>query len=182
MPNDRENSVPGSAPHEAQQAKETAANARYEFFGAYNHSIDAKGRMIVPQNFREKLGPEIVIGLNMAQTSIAIFPRSVWQKRLDMLTDLAEKDVRAEAFLERFAMFSFDNCSFDIQGRVLLPAVLRDMFLKDVQGVQISGAREYIKVTPSERAVKDTEDFRTQNPDVLASISAIQTSVRESER
>lgn len=181
MPNDRE-SVPVSASPESQQRKNVGADGRYGFFGAYNHSIDAKGRMIVPQNFREKLGSDIVVGLNMAQTSIAIFPRSVWQSRLDMLTDLAEKDIRAEAFLERFAMFSFDNCSFDVQGRVLLPAVLRDMFLKDVQGVQISGAREYIKVTPSERAMKDTEEFLTQHPDVLSAIGAIQASVRESER
>lgn len=161
---------------------ETSASGRYGFFGAFNHSIDNKGRMIVPQNFREKLGPDIVVGLNMAQSSIAIFPRSVWQSRLDMLSELAEKDIRAEAFLERFSQFSFDNCSFDIQGRVLLPAVLRDMFLKDVQGVQISGAREYIKVTPSEQAMKDTEEFKAQHPDVLGAIGAIQASVRERER
>lgn len=181
MPNDQESSVPASAASGTQAPAEAAAAERYEFFGAYNHSIDGKGRMIVPQNFREKLGSDIVIGLNLAQNSIAIFPRKVWQKRLDKLTELAEKDVSAEAFLERFAMFSFDNCTFDTQGRVLLPAVLRDMYLKDVQGVQISGAREYIRVVASDQAAKDAEEFRTKHPDVLASISAIQNRIRESE-
>ena len=31
------------------------------FMGEYNHSIDAKGRMIVPAKFREQLGNEFVV-------------------------------------------------------------------------------------------------------------------------
>ncbi len=30
------------------------------FMGEYNHTIDAKGRLIVPSKFREKLGEEFV--------------------------------------------------------------------------------------------------------------------------
>ena len=31
------------------------------FMGEYNHSVDAKGRMIVPSKFREQLGNEFVV-------------------------------------------------------------------------------------------------------------------------
>ena len=31
------------------------------FMGEYNHTIDAKGRMIVPSKFREQLGNEFVV-------------------------------------------------------------------------------------------------------------------------
>lgn len=180
MPNDRETSVPASASAETLQHVTTASEQRYGFFGTFNHSIDTKGRMIVPQNFREKLGNDIVVGVNYAQTAIAIFPRSVWQKRLDMLTELAEKDVRAEVFLEQFSMYSFDNCTFDMQGRILLPAVLRDLYLKDTQGVQISGSNNYIRVLPSDQAAQENEKFRREHPNLLEAISAIQNSVRDS--
>lgn len=31
------------------------------FMGEYNHSVDAKGRLIVPSKFREQLGNEFVV-------------------------------------------------------------------------------------------------------------------------
>lgn len=135
--------------------------------------------MIVPQGFREKLGERIVIGVNMAQSSIAIYPYEVWEKKVDMLTRLAEMDVSAEVFLERFAMLSFDNVGFDMQGRVLLPAALRDMFMKDASGVQVSGARDYVRVISSEQAARETEAFHRDHGDVLAAISTIQNRTRE---
>lgn len=148
------------------------------FFGAYNHSVDAKGRMIVPQSFRERLGDDIVIGLNMAQTSIAIYPYEVWEKKVSMLTELRDQDVRAEKFLDRFSRFSFDNVSFDSQGRVLLPAALREMYLREAASVQISGANDYVKVVSGQQAAEETRDFHTEHPDVLSEISKIQESLR----
>lgn len=157
----------------------TGSPARLGFYGAYNHSIDAKGRMIVPQGFRERLGEKIIIGVNMAQSSIAIYPYDVWVKKVDMLTELADLDVSAEVFLERFAMLSFDNVTFDMQGRVLLPAALRELFMKDASGVQISGARDYVRVISSQQAARETEAFHSEHSNVLAAISAIQTRVRD---
>jgi len=148
------------------------------FFGAYNHSVDAKGRMIVPQSFRERLGEDIVIGLNMAQNSIAIYPYEVWEKKVDILTELRDQDARAEEFLDRFSRFSFDSVSFDSQGRVLLPAALRDMYLKDAAGVQVSGANDYVKVVSSQQAAEETQRFHDEHPDVLSEISRIQESLR----
>ena len=107
--------------------------------------------MIVPQTFRDRLGDRIVIGVNMAQTSIAIYPFEVWQKKVDMLTELSDEDVSAEVFLERFAMFSFDNLGFDMQGRVLIPAALRELFLRDATGVQVSGAGTMCASSPASR-------------------------------
>lgn len=148
------------------------------FFGAYNHSVDAKGRMIVPQIFRERLGDEIVIGLNMAQNSIAIYPYEIWEKKVELLTRLRDQDARAEKFLDRFARFSFDNVAFDSQGRVLLPAALREMYLKEATGVQVSGANDYVKVVSNQQAAAETQNFNEEHPDVLSEISRIQEGLR----
>lgn len=150
----------------------------YGFYGSYTHSVDAKGRMIVPLSFREYLGENIVIGLNMSQTSMAIYPYEIWKKKIDMLTELSEEDVSAEVFLERFAMFSFDNIGFDAQGRVLLPATLRDNFLRNATSVQVSGAREYLKVISSQQASEEIANFTLDHPNVLMDISRIQEKLR----
>ena len=155
-----------------------SSEAKYGFYGSYMHSVDAKGRMIVPQNFRECLGERIVIGLNMSQTSVAIYPYEIWKKKIDMLTVLSEEDVSAEVFLERFAMFSFDNISFDTQGRILLPVALRDNFLRNTAMVQVSGAREYLKVISSQQAEEEITNFHLDHPDILKDISLIQDRLR----
>ncbi len=174
---DEKNRTGEDAPHE-QTAKHSKPKRLSGFFGAYNHSVDAKGRMIVPLSFRERLGDDIVIGLNMAQTSIAIYPYEVWVKKVGMLTELRDQDVRAEKFLDRFSRFSFDNISFDSQGRVLLPAALREMYLKEAAGVQVSGANDYVKVVSSPQAAEETRNFHIEHPDVLSEISTIQKDLR----
>ena len=41
------------------QSTETPANTRkYRFIGSFSHGLDAKGRLVIPQPFREKLGEE----------------------------------------------------------------------------------------------------------------------------
>ena len=164
--------IPSSQSHQADKYES------YGFYGAYNHSIDAKGRLIVPQPFRDRLGEKIIIGVNMAQSSIAIYPIDVWQRKVDMLTQLAQRDVSAEVFLERFSMLSFDSVSFDTQGRVLLPAALREMYMKDASGVQVSGAREYVRVISSQQASDEHSRFASEHADVLADISRIQARTR----
>lgn len=170
--------VPGQEGSVPSAPAATNSEKRYSFFGAFNHSIDAKGRMIVPQAFRERLGDSIVIGVNMAQNAIAIYPFDVWQRRIDMLTELADADVSAEEYLERFAMLSFDSVAFDTQGRVLLPAALRELFMKDAVGVQVSGARDYVRVVSARQAAGEHERFRDEHPDVLQDISRIQARLR----
>ncbi len=155
---------------------------RLGFIGVYNHSLDAKGRLIVPMPFRSLLGDRIIVGVNMAQDSIAIYPFKVWEEKVDMLRRLSHEDVEAELFLSRFAMYSFDGLGFDSQGRVLLPSALREEFLNNAQGVQVSGTTEYVRVVSDEQARMETERFRSQFPDRLRAISDIQARARNRNR
>jgi len=148
--------------------QDALSERRLGFIGVYNHSIDGKGRVIVPLPFRNLLGDRIVVGVNMAQDSIAIYPYDIWEEKVNMLTSLSREDVSAEVFLARFAMYSFDGLGYDSQGRVLLPAALRELFLTDAQGVQVSGTTEYVRIVSDAQAARDP----------LKTISAIQARAR----
>ena len=161
-----------------QRAEQTLSEKHLGFIGVYNHSIDTKGRVIVPQTFRNILGDRIIVGVNMAQDSIAIYPYDVWEQKVAMLTRLTQEDVSAELFLSRFAMRSFSGLGFDGQGRVLLPAALRDEFLKDAQGIQLSGTTEYVRVVSDRQAEQERERFRSEFPNPLKAISDIQARAR----
>lgn len=180
LPNEDKNA---QGPSQASQSQaDISSSRRTGFIGVYNHSIDGKGRVIVPLPFRGLLGDKIVVGVNMAQDSIAIYPYEVWEEKVDMLTRLSREDVSAEYFLARYAMYSFDGLGFDSQGRVLLPAALRELFLQDAQGVQVSGTTEYVRIVSDEQARIERERFHTQFPDPLRAISDIQAKARNKSR
>ncbi len=167
---------------EKEDVKDRLSSRRLGFIGVYNHSIDGKGRVIVPQTFRNLLGERIIVGVNMAQDSIAIYPYEVWEDKVDMLTRLSHEDVAAEFFLSRFAMYSFDGLGFDSQGRVLIPSALRDLFLTDAQAVQVSGTTEYVLIKSDEQARKERERFNKEYPNPLAAISEIQARAKNRSR
>ena len=49
------------------------------FMGEYNHSIDAKGRMIVPAKFREQLGNEFVVTKGL-DGCLFVYSNEEWRK------------------------------------------------------------------------------------------------------
>lgn len=94
------------------------------FMGEYNHSVDAKGRMIVPSKFREQLGNEFVVTKGLDGCLFA-YSHEEWQRIEDSLREkpLTSKDARK---FMRFFFAGAANCELDKQGRILLPAVLRE--------------------------------------------------------
>ena len=47
------------------------------FMGEYNHTVDAKGRLIVPSRFREQLGEEFVITKGL-DNCLFVYDHSEW--------------------------------------------------------------------------------------------------------
>ncbi|VDG24469.1 Protein mraZ [Lactobacillus plantarum subsp. plantarum P-8] [Lactiplantibacillus mudanjiangensis] len=93
------------------------------FFGEFEHSLDAKGRLIIPAKFRELLGPNFVITRGM-DGCIFGYPPARWstlQAQLDALP-LTKKDARA---FVRFFYSAAAECELDKQGRIMIPASLR---------------------------------------------------------
>ena len=94
------------------------------FMGEYNHTIDTKGRLIVPSKFREQLGNEFVVTKGL-DGCLFVYSNDEWQRIEESLREkpLTSKDARK--FL-RFFFAGACNCEVDKQGRILLPANLRE--------------------------------------------------------
>ena len=48
------------------------------FSGSFEHSLDGKGRVIIPASFREALGENFTITINPTRTAVAIYPKEMW--------------------------------------------------------------------------------------------------------
>ena len=96
-----------------------------EFSGNYTHNIDPKGRVTIPAADREALGQGFTIGLNNEFNAIALYPVEKWQDMSAKLDRIPDSDVRGMAYVRLIKAFSFTNQTLDGQGRVLLPAALR---------------------------------------------------------
>lgn len=93
------------------------------FTGRYYHSIEAKGRLAIPQAFREELisGGVITWGLDGC---LFLFPASYWQKFSEKLASQSLTNQHARN-LTRLLIQSASELNLDSQGRTLIPDYLR---------------------------------------------------------
>lgn len=94
------------------------------FMGEYNHTIDAKGRLIIPARFRELLGEEFILTKGL-DGCLSIYPMDAWEAFETKLRALPLTNKNARTFT-RFFVAGATNCELDRQGRVLVPQPLRE--------------------------------------------------------
>ena len=94
------------------------------FLGEYQHTLDPKGRVILPSAFREELeeGLVMTVGLDHCLT---VHPLADWQRVAENLRALRTTD-RRERMFARMLTASAHAEQLDKQGRVTIPARLRD--------------------------------------------------------
>ena len=92
--------------------------------GEHSHTVDAKGRVILPAEFREELGERFVITRGL-ETCLWVFGELEWNTLSRKLAALpvSKKEVRD---VTRFFMAGARQLECDRQGRFLIPANLRD--------------------------------------------------------
>ncbi len=99
--------------------------AHCAFSGSYDHSLDGKGRVIIPVAFREELGENFTITVNPTRTAIAVYPQDVWAGELEKLSHINPMDKRGAQYVRYRMSVSFTGNNIDAQGRVLVPQKLR---------------------------------------------------------
>ena len=62
------------------------------FSGSFNHSLDGKGRAIIPTSFREALGENFTLTINPTKTAVAIYPQAEWEHQLERFSRINPMD------------------------------------------------------------------------------------------
>ena len=125
------------------------------FMGEYRHTVDPKGRLIVPSKFRELLGAEFVVTRGL-DGCLFVYPMESWEAYVEELKKLPLTDRNARLFT-RFIIAGANTCELDKQGRILLPATLRE-FAGLEKDVLLAGMLDHIEIWNEERW-KENADF-----------------------
>jgi len=94
------------------------------FYGEYQHTVDAKGRVIIPSRFREGLGERFILTKGLDDCLFA-YSSEEWNNLETKLKTLPLTSKDARAFI-RFFFSGAAECEVDKQGRILIPQNLRD--------------------------------------------------------
>lgn len=94
------------------------------FMGEFQHTLDGKGRMIVPVKFREELGTTFVMTRGLDKC-LFVYPLAEWEILEAKLKSLPMTRADARSFV-RFFFSGATECELDKQGRILIPTTLRD--------------------------------------------------------
>ena len=89
--------------------------------GQYAHNIDAKGRLFIPARLREELGQtfHVTIGLDHC---LSIYSDENWNVLVEKIHEMPYNKARGLRVLSANAV----DCEPDAQGRILIPAKLRE--------------------------------------------------------
>lgn len=93
------------------------------FIGEYTHSIDEKGRLMVPAKFRRSLQEGVVVTRGLDRC-LWLYSQSVWQTVAAKLAQLPMSQKKSRAFARLMLAGAWD-AQLDGQGRVMVPEYLR---------------------------------------------------------
>lgn len=108
--------------------------------GEYNHSFDAKGRVIFPAKFREDMGEHFILTKGLDNCLFA-YSMEEWGKLEQKIRELPLSKSRT---LQRFFFSGAVEVEIDKSGRILVPQSLRIYagLSKDAVIIGVSGRAE----------------------------------------
>ncbi len=144
------------------------------FKGEYNHTIDTKGRVIVPAKFREVLGDSFVVTKGL-DGCLYGFANSDWEAFEKKLAELPIANKNSRQFT-RFFLAGAADCDIDKQGRILLPGVLRE-FAQLEKDVVLVGVSRRIEIWNKEKWAEVTDQFDNNVDEVAANLDELGFSI-----
>jgi len=104
--------------------------------GSYEHTIDSHGRLSIPVKFRDYINAysegSVVMTTSHVDSCVVVYPLPAWKavterwEKSETATDKPENDFAVRKDFWRLFSSGAEDTSLDKQGRVLLPAHLRE--------------------------------------------------------
>lgn len=134
------------------------------FIGEYHHTIDEKGRIIIPAKFREELGDNFIITRGI-ENCLFVYSKENWAKITNKLNSLpfTKKDART---FNRFFMSGATDVELDKQGRVNISKPLID-YASLIKDCVIIGTGDRLEVWSQE----SWESFFDSTKDSMSDIA-----------
>jgi MraZ protein len=122
------------------------------FFGRYDHSLDAKGRLILPSRLRTRLGSRFFLSAHL-EDCLALWPVETFQAEVESRESQAVDTLTRNAAREWFAKVA--EVEQDTQGRVLISAELREYAALEREVIVI-GVNDHVELwSPDRWATKE---------------------------
>lgn len=135
--------------------------------GEYNYTIDDKGRLNFPAKFRNDMGETFVVTRWLDHCLVA-FPMQEFERMADTF---AQRGMAKSRDIQRFLFSAAEEVKPDKQGRILLPAVLRQ-HAGLVKEVTIIGNRNHAEIW-------DTAAWRSYNDQLMEDSDALAATMEE---
>ena len=134
------------------------------FIGEYHHSLDDKGRLIIPSKFRDDLGGKFIITRGI-ENCIFVYSEASWTKITNQLESLPFTKKDARAFI-RFFLSGATIAEFDKQGRINITSPLIS-YAKINKECVIIGTGDRLEIWSEE----SWSDFFTSAKDSMSDIA-----------
>ena len=122
--------------------------------GQYAHNIDAKGRLFIPAKLREELGSTFHVTIGQ-DGCLSVYSDEGWAAIEEKLKAMSYSQIKRTRFVFAYA----SDCEPDAQGRILLPAKLRD-YAGLKKEVVVIGCFDRVEIWDAQRwAELETEAF-----------------------
>ena len=134
------------------------------FIGEFHHNLDAKGRIVLPTKFREELHDTVIVTKGL-DGCLNVYTSEAWQTIYEKLLTLPTTNRDARMYV-RMLTAKASECTFDTQGRILLPANLigDEAITKECVVV---GAADHVEIWSEERW-NNFEEEGSENLDEIA--------------
>ena len=146
------------------------------FRGRYEHTIDVKGRLMLPSTFKKELQEHsddpLVVTTHISSPCLVAYPIDEWKRFEERLAKLPQFEPSV-MMLRRLYVGGAMECPIDKQGRVLIPPVLRE-YAKLDRDVYVVGAMRTMEVWSKEAWHEIVEKARTSvGQDVLQKLGEL---------
>ncbi|MBU1226024.1 MAG: division/cell wall cluster transcriptional repressor MraZ [Actinobacteria bacterium] len=123
------------------------------FLGEYQHSIDDKGRLVMPSKFRDRLADGCVVTKGLDRC-LYVFPPDRWEIEGEKIINLPRTNKNYREYARTFFGGASDQ-TLDKQGRIQIPPILRT-FANLGKDVVVVGVADWVEIW-------NTEDWETRS-------------------